>query len=255
MFFEFSKIFWVLAQPANFLFVLLALAALLLWWRPRTGRIIMTLIIVCAWLAAALPIGEYYLREIENTYPVPTLPAHVDGIILLGGFTWAEGSEAHHQLQTDGKADRFLHFVRLAQQYPNAKLVFTGGSGNPLRQDVREADLVREQWAAMGYDSSRVIWERDSRNTYENAVFSKKLVQPKPGETWVLVTSALHMPRAVAIFEKQDWPVIPYPVDYITTDAKLGQYEFSVTDNLWRLATALKEIIGKLAYQWTGRAA
>lgn len=255
MFFELSKIFWTLAQPANLLFVLLAVAAALLWVRPRAGRILMTVIVVCAWLAAALPIGEYYLRQIENTYPKPTLPEHVDGIILLGGFIWAEGSDIHGQIQVSDKADRFFAFATLAQKYPDAKLLFTGGSGNPRRQDVREADLVRQLWIDLGYDPARVIWERDSRNTYENAVFSKKLAQPQPGEKWVLVTSALHMPRSVAIFEKQDWQVIPYPVDYITTDGSLWRYEFSVTDNLWRLAAALKEIIGKIAYQATGRAA
>ncbi len=255
MFFELSKIFWTLAQPANFLFVLLALTVILLWVRPRFGRVIMTILVVCAWLAAALPIGEYYIRQIENTYPIPELPAHVDGIILLGGFVWSEGSEVRQQIQTDNKADRYLAFAKLAQKYPDAKLVFTGGSGNPLRQDVREADYVRQLWADMGYDPARVIWERESRNTFENAVNSKKLVQPQPGQTWLLVTSAMHMPRSVAIFTKQDWAVVPYPVDFISTNGSLWQYEFSVTDNLWRLATALKEIIGRKAYQLTGKAA
>jgi uncharacterized SAM-binding protein YcdF (DUF218 family) len=144
--------------------------------------------------------------------------------------------------------------MALAHRYPHAKLVFTGGSGNPLMQDAREADYVKQLWIDIGLDPSRVIWERDSRNTYENAVASKALARPKPGENWVLITSAVHMPRAVAIFNKQNWKVIPYPVDYITTDTPIWQREFSVSQNLWLLSEALREVIGKLAYQMTGKA-
>lgn len=255
MFFELSKILWTLAQPVNLLFIFLAIATLLLWWRPPVGRVMITVLVVLAWIAAAFPIGDYYLREIENKYPVPALSERVDGIILLGGFTWPEGTEAHHQLQTDAKADRFLIFAQLAQKYPDAKLVFTGGSGNPLRQDVREADLVKELWINLGYDPARVMWERESRNTYENALFSKNLANPQPGENWVLVTSALHMPRSVAIFEKQDWKVIPYPADYVTNNQSIWRYEFSVMDNLWRLMAAMREILGMFVYQMTDRAA
>jgi len=254
MFFILSKIFWTLAQPANLLVVLLAAAVVVLWRWPRTGRVFITVLVIGAVLIGVLPIGEYFLRGLENKYPIPTLPARVDGIIVLAGFVWVEGSASHHQIQFNGKASRLTEFIALAHKYPNAKLVFSGGSGNPLMQNSREADWVKQLWTDMGLDPARVIWERDSRNTYENVVNSKALVHPRPGENWVLITSAIHMPRAVDIFEKQGWHVTPYPVDFITTDTPLWQREFSVSQNLWLLSEALKEMIGAAVYRATGRA-
>lgn len=241
-------------QPANLLVLLLSIAVVTLWRWPRTGRIFITVLVAGAVLIGTLPIGEYFLRSIENKYPIPVLPARVDGIIVLGGFVWTEGSVAHHQIQMNEKAERLTTFITLAHKYPNAKLVFSGGSGNPMMQDSREADWVKQLWADMGLNPARVVWERDSRNTYENAVDSKALVRPKPGENWVLVTSAVHMPRAIAIFERQGWHVIPYPCDYITADTPLWQHEFSVSQNLWLLTEALKEMIGTAVYRATGRA-
>lgn len=254
MFFILSKIFWTLAQPANLLVVLLAVAAVWLWCAPRAGRWFTTLLVACAVLIGSIPFGEPILRDIENTYPIPVLPERVDGVIVLAGFVWPESSASHHQIQMNDKSTRLFEFMVLAHKYPNAKLVFTGGSGNPLMQDAREADYVKQLWIDMGLDPARVIWERDSRNTYENAVNSKALAQPKPGENWVLITSAVHMPRAVAIFEKQGWKVIPYPVNFITTDTPMWQREFSVSGNLWLLSEAMKEVIGRWAYQVTGKA-
>jgi len=253
MFFILSKIFWALAQPANLLLVLLVIAAVLLCWWPRTGRVFTILLVIVAVLVGTLPIGEYLLRRVENTYPIPTLPAHVDGVIVLAGFVWTEGSDTHHQIQMNDKAERLIEFITLAHKYPYAKLVFSGGSGNPLLQVSREADWVKLAWHDMGLDPARVIWERDSRNTYENVVNSKALVHPKAGENWVLITSAVHMPRAVAIFNHEGWRVIPYPVDYLTTDTPFWQREFSVSANLSLLSEAMKEIIGQVAYRVMGK--
>jgi len=254
MFFILSKIFWTLAQPANLLLVLLIIAGVMLWRWPRAGRVFTIALVIGVVLVSTLPIGDYLLRHIENTYPAPVLPTRVDGVIVLGGFVSAEGSAAHHKIQMNYKAERLIEFIALAHKYPHAKLVFSGGSGNPMVQDSREADWVRRAWVDMGLDPSRVIWERDSRNTFENAVNGKALAHPKLGENWVLVTSATHMPRAVAIFARQDWHVIPDPVDFITTDTPIWQREFSFSENLWLLTEALKEIIGKAAYQLSGKA-
>jgi uncharacterized SAM-binding protein YcdF (DUF218 family) len=98
-----------------------------------------------------------------------------------------------------------------------------------------------------------VIFEDRARNTYENAVLSKQLVAPAPGERWLLVTSAAHMPRSVGVFRKVGWPVIPYPVDYNTT----GDLEVMVApDAAGRWSTfdqAVKAWIGLLAYWLSGR--
>ena len=96
-------------------------------------------------------------------------------------------------------------------------LVFTGGSGFVFSGALREADVIRHVLDGLGFDLSRITFERESRNTYENAVFSRPLVNPGTGETWLLITSAAHMPRSVGIFRRAGWPVLAYPVDYRST--------------------------------------
>ena len=94
----------------------------------------------------------------------------------------------------NGAAERITEFVALARRYPEARLVFTGGSGFVFTGDLREADVISDVLDGLGFDISRIAFERESRNTYENAVFSRPLVDPEPGETWLLITSAAHMP-------------------------------------------------------------
>ena len=107
-----------------------------------------------------------------------------------------------------------LAAAALARRFPNARVVFSGGSANLISNDAREADFAGAIFESLGVDKSRLIMERESRNTQENAEFSKALVKPKEGERWVLVTSAFHMPRSVGLFRKAGFAVEPYPVDW-----------------------------------------
>ena len=110
--------------------------------------------------------------------------------------------------------DRIVAAAALARKYPNAKIVFSGGSASLISNEAREADYAAALFESLGVDKARLIMDRDSRNTYENAVLSKKLAAPKPGERWLLVTSAFHMPRSVGLFRKVGFAVEPYPVDW-----------------------------------------
>jgi uncharacterized SAM-binding protein YcdF (DUF218 family) len=100
-------------------------------------------------------------------------------------------------------------------------------------------------------DVGRVVFERESRNTYENVIDSKALVHPAAGEVWLLVTSAFHMPRAVGLFRAQGWSVVPYTVDYLTGDGSddpAAGVDFE--DHLGRASLALKEWLGLIANYW-----
>jgi uncharacterized SAM-binding protein YcdF (DUF218 family) len=133
-----------------------------------------------------------------------------------------------------------------------------GGSINPalsaalVDTSEREADVARAVLAAVGLDTDRVTFERDSRNTYENAIDGKRLADPKPGETWILITSAYHMPRAVGCFRAQGWPVIPYPVDY-GTEPHGNPPTFSLLGGLDEVHWALREWLGLVFYALAGR--
>ncbi len=153
--------------------------------------------------------------------------------------------------ELNSNADRLIGFVALARQYPNARLVFTGGAAVPRAgQEVSEADVAAAVFAKLGLDPERVIYERASRNTAENARLSHALVQPKPEETWILVTSARHLPRAVNTFHAVGWPVLPYPVDFHT--GRPQEFEFSPFRRLAGLNFLAKESLGLLWYRLQG---
>jgi uncharacterized SAM-binding protein YcdF (DUF218 family) len=203
---------------------------------------------------ATMPVGYMAIAVLEDRFPtVHQPPARIDGIIVLGGtvnqfMTMARGQPA----LTDG-AERLTEFVALARRHPEARLVFTGGSAAVFMQELKESEVARMFFDQMGLDTSRIVFESESRNTWENAVFTHRLMQPRPGAVWVLITSALHMPRAVGAFRKAGWTPLPFPVDYLT----YGHLHLTPRldlgggiDDLW---TAMREWMALAAYRILGR--
>ncbi len=258
MLYALSKAFWLVAQPGNLLTLLLVLGAVLLFtrWRPA-GRVLVGLIALAMLVIAVFPVGNWLLAPLENRFPeLKTMPAHVDGIIMLGGAENTRLTAERGQPSVNEQAERFFAFADLARRYPDAKLVFAGGGPVLEGGAFREADAAREVLQWMGMDTRGVIFERESRNTFENVVNAKALAHPGPGETWILITSAFHMPRAVGLFRGQGWPVIPYPVDYqsgIGPDDPV--FNLDLPRNLGLMSLAIKEWIGMFANRWLGHSA
>ena len=238
---------FAIVGPVSLLLLCMILGTILLFAnRARTGRALVALGTLGFILIAVLPLDSWALAPLENRFPrLTTLPNHVDGIIVLGGFA---DPDANGTAGLTDAAERLTSFAMLARHYPQARLVFTGTSpSGPER--VSEAEAVRNTMGDLGIDPARITLERKSWDTYENAVFSKALIEPKPGETWLLVTSASHMPRSVGVFRKVGWDVIPYPTAY-----KSGE-RFVVTFPLHalHLDLAAHEWIGLLDYSLRGR--
>ena len=255
MFFAVSKIFWLLAAPSHWLGLLvLATALCLLLNRLRAARILAAAAVLLLLVAGILPLHPYLIREIENRYPRTAWPAHVDGILILGGGYDTAVLRARHAPAANSTAYRLTEAYAAARHYPGARVVFSGGSGVLGGVDWSEAETARYVLLQMGLAPKRLILEPRSRNTYENILFSKTLVKPKPGEVWLLVTSAIHMPRAMAIAKKQDWPMLAWPSDYITSPRIGGGGFFSIGDNLAMTDFAAHEAIGLIAYRLTGKA-
>ncbi len=255
MFFYASKIFWFLVAPGNLLLILLVAGTLLLWiGRRRSGRGLITLAAVL-WLGVAIvPAGTWMVVHLEERFPPPDrLPAAVDGIIVLGGLLDPAVSVARGQVALTAAAERLVELPGLIRRYPGTRLVFTGGSGDPFEQRFKEADMVRPVLEGMGLETSRLILENRSRNTWENAVFTRDLVRPEAGDRWLLVTSAFHMPRAVGCFRRAGWDVVPMPVDYGFRGPQDIAFGFSLINGLSNLDKGLHEWIGLLVYYLSGR--
>lgn len=242
--------------PTNFLVGIALLGAILLATRLASlGRKLLIPALVLLAICAFSPLGNLLLYPLESRFP-PWDTAHgaPDGIIVLGGSIEAELSAAHGTPVVRSSPDRIITAAALAHRYPNARVLFSGGSANLLSNDAREADYAGSIFESLGIAKSRLIMERASRNTLENAEFSKAMVAPKAGERWLLVTSAFHMPRSVGLFRKVGFAVEPYPVDWrVGGRDDLFSFTNIAIDGLGRTDLAIREWIGLLAYRATGR--
>jgi uncharacterized SAM-binding protein YcdF (DUF218 family) len=257
LFFALSKTLGVMALPTNFLVGLGVVGALLCATRwAQFGRKLLVVTFVLLAVCAFSPLGNLLLYPLESRFP-PWNPAQgaPDGIIVLGGPIDADLSVAHDTPVIRSAPDRIFAAAALARQYPNARIVFTGGSPNLIANDAREADYAATVFESLGIAKSRLIMERRSRNTYENAVFTRDMVQPKPGERWLLVTSAFHMPRSVGLFWKAGFPVEAYPVDWHVgrSAADILSFTAFANEGLSQTDVGVREWMGLIAYRLRGR--
>lgn len=229
-------------QPGNLLILVVLIGTLFAWLRPgRSGRIWLTLLAAVLLLVAIAPVYDWIARPLEDRFPPPaTLPARIDGILVLGGILQRPIAEERGALAVNDSAERLMVPAALAHQYPAARLVISGRS--------EDHEVVTAWFSRIGIDTGRIAYEPAARNTFENAVFSQRLVRPGPEEIWLLVTSAQHMPRAVGVFRKVGWDVVPYPVDYRTGGPGTVRTWTDPAAKLAAIGVALKEWVGLLAY-------
>jgi uncharacterized SAM-binding protein YcdF (DUF218 family) len=245
---------WAVLQPGNLLLLcLLAGVLLFLASRGRRGRALVVFSALGFVLLAVSPIGPVMLLALEERFPRPAaLPEHVDGILVLGGAVDPAISLTYGETAFNGSVARVLGGIKLARQHPEAMLALIGGEGGFAPVGFAESRATLGFVIEQGIAPERVLVEERSRSTHENAVYARELIHPKPDESWILVTSAFHMPRAVASFDAVGWPVIPYPVDY-KIDPKTGLgANFSLLDGLGAITLAGKEWAGLVGYRLMG---
>jgi len=256
MFFALSKTIGFFVLPSNFVLLLGVVGTALLFTRfAVVGRRLVIASYALLLLIGVFPLGSALVYALENRFP-PWDPSRgaPDGIIVLGGAIDPDLSVVHGQTALNDAAERVTAVAELARQYPSARIVYSGGSANLIREGAMEADYVGRLFESFGIARDRIILERRSRNTAENAAFSKELVGPKQGERWLLVTSAFHMPRSIGTFRKAGFAVEAYPVDWRVEDA--GHLLFSIRTlaiGLGDTDLAMHEWAGLLAYWATGR--
>ena len=253
MTFIFGKLVWAVTQPGNLLLLCLLAGMLLLLRGRRRGELLVVLGAIGLLLLAVAPIGPAMMLLLEQRFPrPPVLPDRIDGILVLGGAVDPRISASYGETVFNGSIGRVLAGVALARHHPEAKLALVGGEGELLPVGFAEARATQSFVREEGIPAARIVLEEHSRSTRENAVFAKELIRPAAGQHWVLVTSAYHMPRAVASFRAVDWPVIPYPVDF-KVDPKTGlRANFNLLDGLGTSTLAGKEWAGLVGYRLLG---
>lgn len=259
MFHALSKIVFFVIQPSSLLAIGVAAGLVIALWTRRTRLGLRLAAGAFAVLVGAglLPAGNLLLLPLETRFsrvPEPKPEDGITAIILLGGFEDGWVSSGRGGLAVNEAAERITEGVRLAKRLPDARVVFTGGSGWLLHKDPDATGPVGRFLEDMGIAPGRIVLEGRSRNTHENAVFTRDLLRLGKGERVAVVTSAYHMPRAMGVFRQAGYDAVAYPVDYRTRGPEDLTRTFErFPAGLERLDLAAKEWIGLVAYRLTGR--
>lgn len=250
MFFYLSKIFWWLFEPGNILFLLLVLGVTFLFLnKVKWARLFCGAALAFYLVFGILPVGGYLQSQLENRFPQPeTLPEEIAGIIVLGGVLDVYTSDQREALQINGNIERVTALYDLGANYPHVPIIFSAGAGLMGRADLKESLMMKPLLDQMIPNPRRLILEGKSRNTYENALYSKEIIGERTNGVWILVTSARHMPRSVACFKGQGVNILPYPVDYHTSPDMHYSALLNPRQGLGVLRGALHEWLGLLAY-------
>jgi uncharacterized SAM-binding protein YcdF (DUF218 family) len=258
MFFTLSKVLGFFASPSNLVIALGLLGILLMATRrARVGRLLTAASLMALAVLGLSPLGNALIIPLEQRFPPwDDSRGPPDGIVVLGGGITPDVSAARNEVALNEAAERVTATVALARRYPDARIVYSGGSGALIFREGSEAAFAVRLFESLGIPPARIIAEEQSRDTVENAVFSLLLAMPKPGERWLLVTSAYHMPRAMGVFRRAGFLVEAYPVDWRTRGPQDALRPFrTLSGGLERADTAVREWVGLLVYWLTGRSA
>ena len=206
-------------------------------------------------LVGWMPLSNAALRSLESKYPAPggSLNAF-EGLIVLGGdIDVPRGAHGNQGFVLSDGGQRVTTSVALLRRYPHLLILFTAGEIEPSSVWNTSANPAQQFFDRMGVESERVLLERAARTTYENAILSASVPGVDKTKPWLLVTSAWHMPRSLALFRAADWNVTPYPVDFRSNSyTPWTDYSFERGAARWQLV--LHEVLGLVAFAAVGLA-
>lgn len=252
-----TRIFWLLVQPLT-LVMLFVLLAFVLSFMKRRGwsRTFLVLGGLLLFVTTFTTFGYQLIAPLEDRFTRPAEPAHIDGIVVLGGAMDGEVNSVRGGWEFNRSGDRYLETLRLALTHPEARILVAAGPAALALDQEREAFAAQRMFTAFGIAPERIVLDDNSRNTEENAQFAKELAGDMTGQTWVLVTSAFHMPRSVGLFRMADFPVLPWPADYLASGAEGWRIKpDQPPENIAVATTALREWTGLIGYKLTGKIA
>jgi len=254
-FFVVSKIVPLLLYPLPLVLLVLFLLS---WWPKKSPvRWPVRVLVVLLWTAST----PWFADQTARWWETPrvgrdALPPVSDVAVVLGGMSDPTVSTPEH-LEFNRAAERITEAVALWREGRVKALLITSGSGDLLDPTAVEAPGLAAWARSMGVPAQDILVEAKSRNTHENATFSLPLATARGFKSFVLVTSAAHMPRSAAIFrkagyEKEGRTLVLWPVDTQRTNEK---FPFNVVPDPWSLSavqSVLREVVGYAVYAFQG---
>jgi uncharacterized SAM-binding protein YcdF (DUF218 family) len=238
-----TEALWGLLQPSTLLVVLVAAALVATWLRwVAVAATLLTAFLVAVAAVVLLPVGEWLGAPLETRVAAAPLPDRVDGVVVLGGAVDWRVTRERGQLALNAAGERVAAAAALAQRYPEARLVVTGSFADAFADDFRAAPTDASLFFGPHFAGRDVRFLGAARSTYEDALLALEAAAPRAGETWLLVTSAWHLPRALGTFRALGWTLVPVPVDFRTTG------ELRVAPS-WDVAATLADL-DRLVREW-----
>lgn len=253
-----SDLLWWVLQPSGLLLATVVVVWLAAALGARRLAAALAFVAAVAWLGViAAPLAAWLAAPLEARHETPDpLPAEADGIVVLGGSVDAAASRTSGMLQLGASGERMIAAAALARRYPDALLAFTGVTAEALAADFVATPGPSTLFGGPEFEDRRVVVLPGVRSTYEESIVLLETVAPRPGETWLLVTSAWHMPRAWSTFKSLGWSPVPYPVDSIASGTRWGWPSLpSAAERLAELDTVVREWGAVTMYRRTGRIA
>ena len=255
MSFFLSKFLWYFVNPfALFIFLFLLSFIFLILKKTKVYLILFSITFFYILIISIFPIGNLGIYYLEREFHTQiAYPDKIDGILILSGATNPYLSNEYNSIEINASAERLIESVFLIRKHQKAKIIFSGGSGYLNFNKLTHAKLAKKFFEKMNVDNGQIIYENKSRNTYENILFSKKIAMPKKNESWLLVTSAFHMKRAILIAKKQNWELIPYAVDFNQPKKISLRPSINMFSNLSTFQMSFHEWLGLFSYYILGR--
>lgn len=252
LFFFFSKVLTLFLYPLNIV-ILLGLVGIFLI-KGLKNKIIAAIPLSILFIFSSFPMSQFLIGILEDKYPPIQKESiqNADAIVVLGGAINIL-TKYPQRIELGSSSDRMTESIELFHLKKAPILLFTGGSGVLFQQDLREATFAKIFFNNFGIPDSSLILEDESKNTYENAIYSKKILAKKNLNKIILVTSAFHMDRSVRIFREQGFEVQAFPTDYKSLIHDLNwDVLIPNTGFLENSTIAIKEIVGIFVYKWKG---
>ncbi|MCA0371164.1 MAG: YdcF family protein [Proteobacteria bacterium] len=233
----------LLINPTNVIVSLLCIGFIFMFLKRRAlGATFFGLGLGCFILVGMMPLGPWALSFLENRFPVPqTLPQDAAGFIILGGSFDTPLASKRGATSYTRAGGRFYEALRVVSKAPTLPVLFSGG-GVSWPGVKSESQTAREILRDLHIPADRFLFEDKSKSTWENASQSFKLIHPQPQDKWILITSAVHMPRAVENFRRAGWHVIPFCVDYLGAP-HVAWEPFAIHKNITSWSHAMREIV------------
>lgn len=243
---------FLVLQPSALIAVVLAAGLIGLLMATPGARAVLGVGVGLFLVCGLLPVGSALLALLEAPFPFEGYAGPPpDGIIVLGGYLNPSATLATRQIALNDRAERITAAAALAKRYPDASVIVTDGGGIPGKSG---ADLSRVLLMDFGVAEDRIVLETEAASTRQNATLTQAIVDPAPDERFMLVTSAFHMPRAVATFRGAGWQnLIPWPVDSAADARPLWRrFPSAPAEGLQLIDLAIRELAATAYYRFAG---